>query len=111
MEKVIEMSESDIWRDIFSKEELEVIDTTSESVLENLKLLLKFTFAKIWTEMEDSDSSNVIKLMDIASKIMKEIWKIEGTPKDKRQSINDLYKDHVIRRAEIKIQEETEKET
>ena len=102
------MSESSIWRRVFSKDELEVIDTTSDDVLSNLKLLLKFTFAKIHGEMIKTDSSNVIKLMDIASKIMKEIWKIEGTPKDKRQSINDLYKKHVIRSAETK-EEETEK--
>lgn len=102
------MSETNIWRRIFSKEELEVIDTTSDSVLENLKLLLKFTFAKIWSEMENSDSSSVIKLMDIASKIMKEIWKIEGTPKDQRKSIKELYKEHVVRSAEIEIQETQE---
>lgn len=102
------MSETNIWRRIFSKEELEVIDTTSDSVLENLKLLLKFTFAKIWSEMENSDSSSVIKLMDIASKIMKEIWKIEGTPKDERKSLNELYEKHVVRSAKIKIQETQE---
>lgn len=95
----------EIWKVVFTDEELEVMRVSGDNVLENLKFLAKIVLARLHNELfmektAHESSQEVTKLMDLARKIYEDIWDIEGTPKDDRPSLEQLYK-KMIKRKEM----------